>query len=119
MVREMIRFFEDSGLHCEVTGTGIYDFPYRSKGRKKGRVGPFASIRPRRTGPQRGMPPRGRTFISRFREIAGGQPAASLPNETVWFDIERKERSEGTNDLADEIALFLRRYGIRFFRIKD
>jgi acetyltransferase-like isoleucine patch superfamily enzyme len=31
----------------------------------------------------------------------------------AWFDIEKKERSIHTNDLADEAALFLTRYGLR------
>ena len=39
-------------------------------------------------------------------------------NATVWFDVEGKERAFATNDLAEEVALFLRRYGIRFLRTK-
>jgi len=37
---------------------------------------------------------------------------------TMWFDIEKKERPLFWNDLADEVALFLRRYGIRFYRVE-
>ena len=35
----------------------------------------------------------------------------------MWIDIENKEQSDLTNDLGDEVVLFLRRYGVRFNRI--
>jgi acetyltransferase-like isoleucine patch superfamily enzyme len=34
----------------------------------------------------------------------------------VWLDIEKKERALFGNDLGDEVALFIRRYGVRFSR---
>jgi acetyltransferase-like isoleucine patch superfamily enzyme len=36
----------------------------------------------------------------------------------VWIDIETKERSDAGNDLAEEVAQHLRRYGVRLFRRK-
>jgi acetyltransferase-like isoleucine patch superfamily enzyme len=36
----------------------------------------------------------------------------------MWIDIENKEQSGLTNDLGDEVVLFLRRYGVRFIRVK-
>ena len=36
----------------------------------------------------------------------------------MWIDIEKKEQSDFTNDLGEEVLLFLRRYGARFFRVK-
>ena len=38
--------------------------------------------------------------------------------KTAWFDIENKERSDHTNNLADEVALFLTRYGLRMTFVK-
>jgi acetyltransferase-like isoleucine patch superfamily enzyme len=38
-------------------------------------------------------------------------------NKTMWLDIEKKERPLFWNDLGDEVALFLRRYGVRFTRV--
>ncbi len=35
---------------------------------------------------------------------------------TVWVDIKNKERSDGTNDLGEEVIDFLKRYGVRLFR---
>jgi acetyltransferase-like isoleucine patch superfamily enzyme len=36
-----------------------------------------------------------------------------------WIDIESKEQPFLLNDLGEEVVLFLRRYGVRFFRVKD
>ena len=36
----------------------------------------------------------------------------------MWFDIEKKERPLFWNELGDEVALFLRRYGVRFYRVE-
>ena len=35
----------------------------------------------------------------------------------LWFDIERKERSACSHDLGEEVAQYLRRYGVRFNRL--
>lgn len=34
----------------------------------------------------------------------------------LWIDIEHKERSEHSNDLGEEVAMYLRRYGVRLIR---
>jgi acetyltransferase-like isoleucine patch superfamily enzyme len=36
----------------------------------------------------------------------------------AWIDIESKERSDFGNDLAEEVVLYFRRYGVRLIRIK-
>ncbi|HEY4245787.1 MAG TPA: hypothetical protein VGM64_02960 [Lacunisphaera sp.] len=36
----------------------------------------------------------------------------------VWIDIESKERSDYGNDLGEEVAMYLRRYGVRLLRQK-
>jgi hypothetical protein len=38
--------------------------------------------------------------------------------KVMWIDIERKEQSLFWNDLGEEVVLFLRRYGVRFFRVE-
>lgn len=37
----------------------------------------------------------------------------------MWIDIERKERPLFWNDLGDEVALYLKRYGVRLFRVRE
>ena len=36
--------------------------------------------------------------------------------KVTWIDIERKEQSSHSNDLGDEVILFLKRYGVRLCR---
>lgn len=37
---------------------------------------------------------------------------------TMWIDIESKERSDNGNDFGEEVAQYLKRYGVRLFRVK-
>jgi hypothetical protein len=37
-------------------------------------------------------------------------------NRIMWVEIARKERSSYSNDLGDEVLLFLKRYGVRTVR---
>lgn len=36
----------------------------------------------------------------------------------MWIDLEMKERSDFGNDLGEEVAQYLKRYGVRLFRVK-
>ncbi len=36
-----------------------------------------------------------------------------ISQETMWIDIENKERSSVSNELGEEVTLFLKRYGVR------
>ncbi len=38
-------------------------------------------------------------------------------NQQMWIDLEKKERSKFGNDLGEEIAQYLRRYGVRLSRM--
>jgi hypothetical protein len=37
----------------------------------------------------------------------------------MWIDIERKEQPLFWNDLGEEVALYLKRYGVRLFKVKE
>lgn len=37
--------------------------------------------------------------------------------QIVWADIESRERADFSNDLGEELIQFLRRYGVRFYRV--
>lgn len=37
----------------------------------------------------------------------------------MWIDIERKEQPLFWNDLGEEVTRFLKRYGVRFFRVEE
>ena len=118
MIREMIAFFRASGLHCEGTGPEYSIFPAGKSGKKKGK-GRRLHVD---AGPAEDriadVSAAGADAYVRFRAISAEGRATLEARHIAWFDIEHKERSGATNELAEEVALFLRRYGIRFFRVK-
>ena len=66
--------------------------------------------------------------LSGGRELSVFVSLRTIPKEVrsrlnegrvMWLDIEKKERPLFWNDLGDEVALFLRRYGVRFYRVKE
>ena len=116
MVQEMILFFRASGLHCEGSGPEYTVFRTKKRGQKakKGwRLCVDLGASEDGTG---NVPGAEADVFLRLRTISPEGRQRLKARETVWFDIERKERSDSTNDLGDEVATFLRRYGIRFFR---
>jgi len=40
-------------------------------------------------------------------------------NKVMWLDIKNKERPQFWNDFGDEVVLFIRRYGVRFYRVES
>ncbi len=118
MVREMILFFRGSGLACEGTGPEYAI----ARARKRGLTGrKIWRLQVDRTSSASGQvsPPASKIdVLLSFGKILPVERTELESRGTIWFDVENKERSSPTNDLAEEVALFLRRYGIRFFRVK-
>ena len=118
MVGEMILFFQGSGLRCEGFGPDytIYQTNKRGRARKKGwrlRVAfaspdeKFMSLAPLET-----------DVLLSFDRISAEDRKKLDARHVTWFDVENKETPHETNDLGEEVALFLKRYGIRFIRDK-
>ena len=57
-------------------------------------------------------------FLS-LRAISANIRKQLVQKGVMWIDIENKEQSDLSNDLGDEVVLFLRRYGVRFYRVKE
>lgn len=115
MVREMILFFQGSGLLCEGAGHEYTVFRMNKRGLKSGKGWRLrVDMEPSEDEIVKASA-RDFDVYLRFREISAEGRKTLDARGVPWFDIEHKERSEATNELADEVALFLRRYGIRFF----
>jgi acetyltransferase-like isoleucine patch superfamily enzyme len=56
-------------------------------------------------------------FLS-LRAIPDGVRKQIVQKGNMWIDIEKKEHSDLTNDAGEEVVLFLRRYGVRFCRVR-
>lgn len=118
MIGEMVLFFRGIGLACE--GFGPDYTVYRAKKRgHKGKKGwrlrvAFASPDEKPINPE----PLETDVLLSFDRISAADREKLDARHVTWFDVENKETSHETNDLGEEVALFLRRYGIRFFRVK-
>ena len=118
MIREMILFFQGSGLRCEGSRSDYTIYRTNKRGRvcKKGwrlRIA-FASPDEKFVSPASLET----DVLLSFDRISDEDRSELVARHVTWFDIENKETSHVTNDLGEEVALFLRRYGIRFFRVK-
>lgn len=49
--------------------------------------------------------------------LSNEQRAAFATQNQMWIDIENKQRSDSGNELGEEIAQYLKRYGVRLFRV--
>jgi hypothetical protein len=120
IVAEMLKFFSMSGLQCHLEGNRclVTRFGKGLWGRRprtwqltvlydeaNDGTGDPAESAPDALLSLRSLP-------SKWRRALGRRGV-------MWMDIENKERSLGSNDLGEEVALFLRRYGVRFFRVED
>lgn len=118
IVHEMVDFFIDSGLSCEKLGNGVYEvsrhrrsFLFRRKDLWRIKVNDQMNLE---------------DVIPRMDEIdvylsLGAIPAAlrqkMKARRILWIDLEKKERPDLSNELGEEVILYLKRYGVRLFRV--
>jgi hypothetical protein len=119
MIREMLLFFQGSGLLCEGPGPDYRVSRAKKDGRKGGkgwrlRVGNGSPAEKPATPSSDDID----VFLS-FDKISAEDRSGLDARRVTWFDVENKETSHETNDLVEEVALFLGRYGLRFFRVRD
>lgn len=116
MIGEMIAFFRNSELACEGTGPDYFISRAVKHGLERSRKW-CLRVAPASAASAPADPPAGDIdVLVSFGRIAPDERRRLDDHATVWFDVEVKERAVATNDLAEEVALFLRRYGIRFLR---
>lgn len=118
IVDEMIQVFSDSGLHCERTGNQYAiskpSVSWWGRGRRAWRLhvidGEVATT------------PRQPAFepvdvVLSLLDIPDDQRRWLDTQGTAWIEIAKKQQSRQSNDLGDEVANFLKRYGVRTLRV--
>jgi len=111
IVAEMIRFFEGSGLVCRGDGR-VYEI--RRTARGLWRRSPRAwKLGVSEDGTE--SPAEVDVFLS-LREIPSNVRSRLEKHGVAWIEIAGKARSRFSNDLGDEVSLYLRRYGVRTLR---
>jgi acetyltransferase-like isoleucine patch superfamily enzyme len=118
IMESLVEYYSQSGLEVSVKGN---DYEVRQKKRK------WLWTRERRWGlrvsygnlNEADVPARSGgidVFLS-LKEIPGEIRSRLTAGNITWLDIERKEQSLDTNELGDEVSLFLKRYGVRTLRV--
>ena len=119
IINDMLSFFKDSGLLVEFNGK-TYEITEKTRTflREKRRSWRLAVSHDEVNGDNEpGGYQEFDVFLS-LNEIPCYKRKNLDSRRIVWIDIEKKEQSYMTNDLAEEVLLFLRRYGVRFARIR-
>jgi acetyltransferase-like isoleucine patch superfamily enzyme len=118
IMESLVEYYSQSGLRVSVKGN---DYEVRQKKRK------WLWTRERRWGlrvsygdlSEADVPTRSGgidVFLS-LKEIPGEIRNRLTAENVTWLDIARKEQSLVTNELGDEVSLFLKRYGVRTLRV--
>ena len=120
IVDEMIDYFNGSGLKCDKKGayyeiTQANDSCFFRKVKRFSMSVEYESISEYEFFPE-GYDA---SVLVSLRAIPKEIRTELNSRGVMWLDIEKKERPMFWNDLGDEVALFLRRYGVRFFRVKE
>jgi acetyltransferase-like isoleucine patch superfamily enzyme len=119
IVDEMMQFFTGSGLACRTTGDDVYEVAHTSRRlwgsktriqRLKVHYKPDAAF-------DIGSLDECPDVILSLVSVPEETRKACARRRVMWIDIERKEQPLYWNDLGEEVCLFLRRYGVRLYRV--
>src|SRR5262245_27989939 len=114
IVAEMLAFFEGSGLSCR--GEGLtYHITQQPRGWWSSSKAWRLVVRPDAVSETESFDA---DVLLSLRAIPSSVRMALVNQGSMWIDIESKERSDSGNDRGDEVAQYLRRYGVRLFRVK-
>jgi acetyltransferase-like isoleucine patch superfamily enzyme len=117
IVREMVKFFVESGLSCKQDGDH-YEFqkPDRSWRRANSRSwGLQIAEKDVREVVKHLSQSTTHVFVS-LPEIPSDVRYSLEAQGVMWIEIANKEQSRLANDLGDEVSLFFKRYGVRTLR---
>jgi hypothetical protein len=117
MVAEMIRYFVDCGLSCETDGNR-YLLMKPATTWWRGKTGPWTlqvvegDVRES----LKNTSPGSTQILLSFREIPSDVRSLLNRQHVMWIEIANKAQSHCSNDLGDEVSLFIKRYGVRTLR---
>jgi acetyltransferase-like isoleucine patch superfamily enzyme len=117
IVREMVHFFAGSGLSCKQDGDH-YEFQKSTRSWRRAKAGPWGlqvADGDVREAVQHLSPRETQVFLS-LREIPADLRDLLDTRRVMWIEIASKEQARLSNDLGDEVLLFLKRYGVRMLR---
>jgi acetyltransferase-like isoleucine patch superfamily enzyme len=118
IVAEMLGYFEGSGLKCGVAGPVISVTQRRQRWFGSSRNTWRLVVAYDATSSEQARPicQDIHVFVS-LRRLPDDTRAFLSGQGVMWIDIEQKERSDADNELGEETAMYLRRYGVRLLRV--
>ena len=117
IVQEMIEFFVGSGLVCKKDGNR-YELMKPASTWWQSASGPWTlqatddDVR----GVLHNFSPGAIQVLLSFRKIPSDMRSMLDKHHVMWIDIADKAQSQFSNDLGDEVSLFMKRYGVRTLR---
>ncbi len=118
IVSEMIRFFRDSGLHCEQTGHRYrISKPASGWWNRGGGSWTLEVVDGDVRETVQHLSPGSVQVLLSLWDIPDDIRERLRSEGTMWIEIAKKEQSRMSNDLGDEVSNFLKRYGVRTYRV--
>jgi acetyltransferase-like isoleucine patch superfamily enzyme len=120
IVSEMIDSFQKSGLSCKGNGSE-FEITKMRRGflGSKERTWRLKVEYDKRLEEDSPKDADAQDVLLSLREIPKAVRAGMNAKRIMWIDIERKEQPLFWNDLGEEVALYLKRYGVRLFKVKE
>ncbi len=114
IVQEMLGYLRDSGISCREEGdlieVTVVKRRWGFRTEKAWRMRVAAD----------GLPEDSREPVDLLlclHQIPDQLRSEMVRRKQMWIDLEKKERSDFGNDLGEEVAQYLKRYGVRLFRM--
>jgi len=122
ILNEMVRYFEFYGISCEKIGN-IYQFTYIVKKRllvKKRKQSSMMVQYDNGINNKHGSVSNTEYDLFLSLDTIDNKIRRLLTSKNImWIDIEKKQRSNFSNDIGDEVALFIKRYGVRLTYVQN
>jgi hypothetical protein len=118
IIKQMVDYFSQSGFSCDIIGEDVTLRDLRARRLLgKGKVRRMRIVYGDTH--QRDLPASGDgiSVLLSLGKILEEERKTLTTGGVMWIEIARKEQSEYSNPLGDEVSLYLRRYGVRTVRV--
>lgn len=120
IVGEMMQFFSDSGLACRAVGADAYEVTHTRRGLwgPRTRTNRLQVLYNPAVAADIGSSEDGPDVLLSLASVPDAVRKLCATRRVMWIDIEKKEQPLYWNDLGEEVTLYLKRYGVRLYRVE-
>jgi serine acetyltransferase len=116
IVTELVAYLGQSGFVCRPIGSTyeIADGRRRLRGRRRWRLHvEYDAVAPDQT-----FDVDAASVLVSLKPLPASVREKLERDGAMWIDVDSKERSDSGNDVGEEVAQYLRRYGVRLLRVR-